>query len=120
MTTFGRTNAGPLKSSHRFCQALGVAGVTSFLALCTSLEAQTITKDKVSAREGILQANASYSGDAGGRRGSAGDRALDLTTAGGYMSVPVADFLNAATTNDELSLGFWMKKYDIANSSAFW
>jgi len=28
--------------------------------------------------------------------------------------------LNAATTNDELSVSLWLKKYDIAASSGFW
>src|SRR5438132_6811163 len=43
-----------------------------------------------------------------------------MTRQGGGVAVSDASFLNAATTNDEITVALWIKKYDIAASSAFW
>jgi len=80
------------------------------------------TKDKVAAYPGLIMGSAVYTADAGGHTATAGDYGIDLTTKGGPVATFDAGFLaaaNAATANDELSVTFWQKKYDVADSSAF-
>ena len=80
------------------------------------------TKDKVKGYPGFFLGSGTYSANGGGASGAAGDYALDTTRAGGPVVVNSAAFLeaaNAATANDELSVAFWQKKYDVADSSAF-
>src|SRR5438552_13224470 len=110
------------KFSQRLCHARRLAVViTLFLAFQTSVEAATtITKDKLKSYEGVLQGDSTYTSSGGGHTGNAGDHAIDLTPQGGYVAVSDASFLNAATVNDEMTVALWIKKYDIANSSAFW
>ena len=110
------------KSFQRNCRSFFYATVviTLFLASQTSAEAATITKDKVKSYEGVLQGNSIYASNSGGHTSNAGDYAIDLTRQGGYVAVDDASFLNAATANDELTIALWIKRYDIANSSAFW
>lgn len=81
---------------------------------------QTITKDKVSGREGVVRV-ARFTPNSGGRSGTAGDYAIDFG-AGGSGPVFVQDgaFLNAAGAKNEMSVAFWAKKYDTAAGSAFW
>ena len=56
-----------------------------------------------------------------GHTGKTGDYAFDGTTAAnGSFFVPNASFVNAATANDCLAVSFWVYRYDINNSSAFW
>src|SRR5262245_56434241 len=106
------------KSSQRLCQLLRMAIVVSlFLAAHRSVEAQTQTKDKVKSYEGTLVGNATYTSNAGGHSAQSGDYAIDFTGAGGRVTVNNASFLNAATTNDEMTVAVWIKRYDIANSS---
>src|SRR4030095_9111395 len=108
------------KSSQRLYQLLRVAVVVClFLAAYRSVEAQTITKDKVKSYEGTLVGNATYTSNAGGHTTNAGDYAIDFTRSGGRVTVD-ASFMNAATTNDEMTVAVWVKRYDIANSSVFW
>jgi len=80
------------------------------------------TLDKVGGYPGLLMGGAVFTADAGGVSGKAGDRAVDLTKKGG----PVVSFdkamsaaINKATANDELTVAFWQKKWDTADSSAF-
>jgi hypothetical protein len=82
----------------------------------------TTSADKVNARRGFLVGGAAYTANGGGHSGKTGDFAVDLTSASGLNAVyiPDASFVNAAATNDEMSFSIWVKKYDIANGSAFW
>ncbi|MSU85092.1 MAG: hypothetical protein EXS21_08295 [Pedosphaera sp.] len=80
------------------------------------------TEDKVGAYPGLLLGSAVFTADGAGATGKAGDKAINLTMKGG----PVVSFnsaflakVNAATANDELTVAFWQKKLDVADSSAF-
>jgi hypothetical protein len=80
------------------------------------------TADKVGGYPGLLMGSAVFTADAGGATGKAGDKAINLTTKGGPVVSFNADFLakvNAATANDELTVAFWQKKLNVADSSAF-
>ena len=79
-----------------------------------------IAKDKVASIPGIVTGNSVYTADAGGRSGKAGDYGMDLTTKGGAIIVPDVTWVKAATSKDEMTVGFWAKKYDTADGSAFW
>jgi len=77
--------------------------------------------DVVNGHAGLIIGNAQYTPDAGGHTGKAGDYAIDFgSTGGAWVDIADASFLNEATKNDEMSFSFWVKRYDIANSSAFW
>ncbi|MBN9690259.1 MAG: Ig-like domain-containing protein [Verrucomicrobia bacterium] len=78
-----------------------------------------ITKDKVGNYPGLVTGNAVYSANQGGRSGAAGDYALDTTPRGGFVEVPDVNWAKPAFAADELTVAFWMKKYDIADGSAF-
>jgi hypothetical protein len=81
----------------------------------------SFSKDTLHSYVGLLKGAAAYTPDKGGHSGKAGDYAIDLGTAGGaWVDIAKGGFLNAATTNDELTFAIWVKKYDIANGSAFW
>ena len=80
------------------------------------------TADKVGGYPGLLTGSAEFTADGAGATGKAGDRAINTTKKGG----PVVSFnsaflakVNAATANDELTVAFWQKKLDVADSSAF-
>jgi hypothetical protein len=80
-------------------------------------------KDKVASYPALIMGSAVYTADAGGASGKAGDYGMDLTVKGGPVQVIDSKFmqaLNAATAGDELSVSMWIKKYDIADSSAFY
>jgi hypothetical protein len=80
-------------------------------------------KDSVKGYDALILGKATQTADKGGFSGAAGDYGIDLTKAGGPMQVVGASFLtalNTATAADELSVSMWIKKYDIADSSAFW
>jgi len=77
--------------------------------------------DVVKGYAGLIAGKAQYTPDAGGHTGKAGDYAIDFgKTGGAWVDIVDASFLNEATKNDEMSFSFWVKKYDIANGSAFW
>jgi hypothetical protein len=78
------------------------------------------TRDVTAARVGVFVGGSAYTGDAGGHTGKSGDYAVDFGRGTGPVYVPDGTFLNNATVNDEMTFAFWTKKYDIANSSAFW
>jgi hypothetical protein len=79
------------------------------------------TKDTLQGYAGYLVGNAQFTPDAGGHTGKAGDHAIDSTSKGaGWVDIIDASFLNAGAKNDTLSFSLWVKKYDIANGSAFW
>jgi len=77
--------------------------------------------DKLHSYQGVLLGNAKYTDDAGGHSGKAGDRAIDLGP-NGDASVIITDasFVNATTKDNVMTFAAWVKKYDIADSSAFW
>ncbi len=82
------------------------------------------SRDSVKNYLGIFQGSTTFTPDAGGRTGKAGDRAIDLHMDGtGGVDVAGLDSLsalNAAAGNDMLSVSFWMKLYSIQNCSAVW
>ncbi len=80
-------------------------------------------KDAVKGYDALLLPAANQTANKGGFSGADGDYAIDLTNAGGPIQVVDANFLtalNTAAAADEMSVSMWIKKYDIANSSAFW
>jgi hypothetical protein len=80
------------------------------------------TEDKVGGYPGLLMGSSVFTADGAGATGKAGDKAINLTMKGGPVVSFNRDFLakvNAATANDELTVAFWQKKLDIADSSAF-
>ncbi len=80
------------------------------------------TEDKVSGYPGLLMGSSVYTADGAGATGKAGDKAINLTMKGGPVVTFNSAFLakvNAATANDELTVAFWQKKLDVADSSAF-
>lgn len=79
------------------------------------------TRDSVASRIGALTRGSGFTQDTAGHSGLAGDYGVDFGRNGtGPIVVGDASFLNAAAANDEMSFGFWAKKYDIAAGSAFW
>ena len=80
------------------------------------------TPDSVGGYSGLLTGAAVLTADALGHTGKAGDKAIDTTKTGGPVVAKEAAFLavaNAAAANDELTVSFWQKKADVADSSAF-
>jgi len=78
-------------------------------------------KDSVKGVNAYLIGNAKFTADKGGHSGAAGDYAIDFAKAGNaWIDVVDASFLNDATKNDTLSFAFWVYRYDINASSAFW
>lgn len=76
--------------------------------------------DKVASYPALIGAPAAYTADKGGHTGQAGDLAMDLTKSGASLIVLDASWANGAAAKDELTVSFWQKKYDTADSSAFW
>jgi hypothetical protein len=80
-----------------------------------------VAKDSVNGYMGFLLGNAVSSPDAGGHTGKAGDKAVDFGLNGNaWVNVLNPSFLNSAASNDVMTFSLWVKKYDIANGSAFW
>ncbi len=81
-----------------------------------------LTKDKLHGYFGELQGAAAFTPNGGGHTGMPGDYAIDFgKTTGGDVYVNHTLWVDdEATTNDSLAVSFWVKKYDIAASSAFW
>ena len=89
----------------------------------TTIGYNGVVKDKVKSYTGLILGSAQYTADTKGVTGKAGDYGKDLTKTGGPVQVVDADFLtavNAAFAKDELSVSIWVKRYDIADSSAIW
>ncbi len=79
--------------------------------------------DTVAKYPALHVGNPRQTADRGGASGAAGDYGYDLPVAGAALQVVDSAFmtaLNAATGADELSVSMWIRKYDIAASSAFW
>jgi hypothetical protein len=93
----------------------------ALLSAATLTAASVQTLDKVSSRPATFEGGAAYSADGGGHTGVAGDSAADFTSAGvGHVLVPDASFMDAAGAADEVSVAFWAKAYQVADSSGFW
>ena len=81
----------------------------------------TNTADTLMGLEGELQGAAAFTTNGGGHTGQPGDYALDLgMTGSGDFLVTNASFVDLATSNDCVSVSFWLYRYDINASSAFW
>lgn len=78
-------------------------------------------RDKRANHAGSLQNSATYSMDAEGRSGAAGDRALQLSASGDKMRLENAPWINMGTRSDKLTVSMWVKvPAGAANSSSFW
>lgn len=77
------------------------------------------TKDKVAGFPGLIEGSAVLTADAGGHTGKAGDYAMDMTRKGGPVEVLDASWAKAAFAKDELTVSFWMKKFDITATTVF-
>lgn len=77
-------------------------------------------KDKVAQRSAIILGGADQTADRGGKSGQAGDRGLDTGVATGVALVPDATFLNAASSDNKMSVAFHQKIRAVRDSSAFW
>jgi hypothetical protein len=103
--------------------ALWLAGPGPVPQLEAAAPPSLMTKDKVRALEGVFRGNSNFTPDGGGRSGSAGDRAADLSPAGrGPVHIANGGFLNEASAGDEMSFAIWIKKTDTAPTanSVFW
>jgi hypothetical protein len=80
------------------------------------------TTDELHGFVGELIAGATYTAAQQGRTGEAGDRAMDFgsTSANQRVEVQNASWLNAYAANDQLTIAFWQKLVNVANSSAVW
>src|SRR5437870_4089856 len=80
------------------------------------------TLDKIYAFEGQVQNGAAFTADQGGHTGLAGDRAMDFGPDSNLQVVRVSQvpFLGAAAAQDQITIAFWQKLTQVANSSAFW
>ncbi|MBM3882948.1 MAG: LamG domain-containing protein [Verrucomicrobia bacterium] len=78
------------------------------------------TQDRVASRVGVFTGGSGYTGAGGGRTGQSGDYAVDFGMGTGPVHVGDGTFLNQATAKDEMTFALWVKKADIASSSAFW
>lgn len=97
------------------------AGVATNATIDWEFIVGAYTKDVVEARSGVFTGGSIYTSDGGGHLGGAGNRAADFGRGGtGPVHVPDGTFLNPSATNDEMSVGFWIKKPQIEAGSAFW
>ena len=80
------------------------------------------TLDEIAGIEGSINGSAVYTVDQGGRTGQLGDYALDFgtTTNGQHVRVDDVDWLNAASADDNLTVSFWQKLHQTANTTSFW
>ncbi len=79
------------------------------------------TKDIIKGVGGLLMGKAVYTADKGGYSGKDADYAIDFgKTGNAWVDIIDASFLNTAAAKDEMSFSFWVYRYDINASSAFW
>ncbi|MFT5412587.1 MAG: hypothetical protein ACI9NC_005336, partial [Verrucomicrobiales bacterium] len=78
--------------------------------------------DSINGYSGEVLGGALYSGDTGGRSGTAGDYGMDfgIDSAGQTVRVPDISFLNDPAQFDEVTISFWQKLDNIASTSSFW
>lgn len=81
-----------------------------------------VTLDKVHGFEGSVTNGAVFTADQEGRTGQAGDRAMDFgfDSTGQHVVVEDASWVNAATAEDTMTVTFWQKLAEVANTSSFW
>lgn len=78
-------------------------------------------KDIMHGYEAFVVGKAAYTADKGGHTAKAGDRAIDFGKAGSaWVDILDVTALNTAAAKDEMSFSFWVYRYDINASSAFW
>jgi hypothetical protein len=108
---------------QRGSKSLATALVLGLGLVGSSQGADITTKDKVKGYIGMLQGATGFAPASERPNGKASDFAIDFTTAGGGLALTNANFMtaiNQAASNDVLTVSFWVKKYDNANSSTFW
>jgi hypothetical protein len=76
--------------------------------------------DKVHNIPGNVELGAFYTADAGGFSGKPGDKAMDFGMGGTRVDVTNATFLNYAGAMDQMTVVFWQKLAEVAQSSPFW
>lgn len=70
---------------------------------------------------GMLLGAATYTEDGGGRTGTPGDRAIDFGASQAISTVKAitGEFLNFTAVNDQITISFWQKLHQVANSRPF-
>jgi hypothetical protein len=86
----------------------------------SSWAADVITTDKINGYPGLLEGAAGFASSGDRPHATANDYAVDFTTGSGSVLIADASFLSATAANDVLAFSFWVKKYDMSASSAFW
>lgn len=76
--------------------------------------------DSIATNLAVFQGFAVFTTNGGGHTGKPGDYAVDMTVNGGPVYVADATFMNIGAATDTMSFSFWLKRYDIDNSSIFW
>lgn len=81
----------------------------------------TVAKEVVRGLNGAMEGGAAYTEDGGGHSGEAGDRAVDFGTTqpGSTIRVLTGRFLNLTSTEDQITISFWQKLHEVANSWPF-
>ncbi len=111
----------PTRSRAGLLTAVAVSVAAGSLAAQAAGFPTVEAKDKIKNLAGAVLGGALYTDDAGGHSGKPGDYAIDFSPRStGPVHVKDISFLNAETATDELTISLWVKKYDTADSSAFW
>jgi hypothetical protein len=81
-----------------------------------------VTADRAQGFTGALVGGAEFSAAGGGRTGQGADRALNLgeDNAGQMVRVDDTPWLNLATSGDKMTVSYWQKLVETADSSSFW
>lgn len=99
----------------------GCAGLLTAAQGAVNPVPQLVTKDKIGGLEGVYRNGSGFTDSGGGRSGQTGDYAANFPLIGsGPIYVADASIFSTAGQNDQLTVAFWTKKYDIAAGSAFW
>src|SRR5437879_3907698 len=98
-----------------------LVSVLKFNTAAFGQAATLVTADKLHGYPGIVNGPSVFSSGTGSHTGQPGDYGIDFGTSGATsVAVTNATFLNIAATNDIMTFSFWLKRYDIDNSSVFW
>lgn len=118
-TTHRRTHSAATRWLSRLgfgaLLTLGLSGGTTVLAQANGLT----VADLLNGYQAYLLGPTTFSTD--NPAGTAGDYSIDFTTLGNSgVVISNASFLNIASSQDIMSFSFWLKRYNVTASSAFW